>query len=272
MRPSAYLWKGTVEQGEECDDGSNTSNDGCSFDCKVEKCFGVVCTGSDDCHGVCDPATGECSNDWKPDNTPCNDSNACTKTDQCVSGVCVGGNPVSCPGPKDPNCYGPGVCDTQDGTCSNPPIDKIGCNIFLHVDGVVDMGGNNWIAIFSWESTATSQFHPTTNTVSVDTGTVPNTSPPPPAYLIPGNHPGGFLAQFIYGQTITWSVDSNPVSASATDSTIRTYVPLPSGGGQQVDIGGGTMVTITPDMGAYSKAPVEPTPADEPKPKSDNPF
>jgi cysteine-rich repeat protein len=48
---------GQKEPGEECDDGNNTSGDGCTMDCQKEKCFDKVCTASDDCHdpGKCDP-------------------------------------------------------------------------------------------------------------------------------------------------------------------------------------------------------------------------
>src|SRR5262249_36855677 len=58
----------------------------------------VVCTASDQCHdvGVCDPASGQCSNPGKPDGSNCNDGNACTQTDTCQSGVCGGANPVVC--------------------------------------------------------------------------------------------------------------------------------------------------------------------------------
>ena len=31
-----------------------------------------------------------------PNNSPCNDGNACTKTDECISGVCIGSNSVNC--------------------------------------------------------------------------------------------------------------------------------------------------------------------------------
>lgn len=54
-----------------------------------------------------------------PNGTMCNDGNACTRTDTCVSGSCVGGNPVSCPGPTD-QCHDQGVCSPSTGLCSNP--------------------------------------------------------------------------------------------------------------------------------------------------------
>jgi hypothetical protein len=52
----------------------------------------------------------------QPDGTPCNDGNACTQTDTCQQGTCVGSNPVVC-APLDA-CHDAGVCSA--GVCSNP--------------------------------------------------------------------------------------------------------------------------------------------------------
>jgi hypothetical protein len=51
-----------------------------------------------------------------PDGTGCDDGNACTQTDSCQSGVCVGANPVVC-SPLD-QCHDAGTCTL--GVCSNP--------------------------------------------------------------------------------------------------------------------------------------------------------
>ena len=175
---------GIVDAGETCDDGNTVSGDGCSADCQIEKCFGVVCptgdqcnnggcdpaTGqcvlsakadgvscnggnpctqggtcqagvcvganpvacaaSDQCHaaGTCDPSTGVCGNPALPDGTSCNDGNACTQTDTCQAGVCVGANPVGCAGASD-QCHDMGICDPATGTCSSPAkADGTGCN------------------------------------------------------------------------------------------------------------------------------------------------
>src|SRR5439155_963027 len=58
----------------------------------------VTCAPAEQCHdaGVCDPATGACSNPVKPDGAACNDGNACTRTDNCQAGLCSGTNPVTC--------------------------------------------------------------------------------------------------------------------------------------------------------------------------------
>jgi hypothetical protein len=54
----------------------------------------MTCAASDQCHtaGVCNPATGVCSNPAKADGSACDDENLCSQTDRCVSGVCTGGN------------------------------------------------------------------------------------------------------------------------------------------------------------------------------------
>src|SRR5206468_2431905 len=44
---------------------------------------------------------------------------ACTQTDTCENGSCVGANPVVCT--ASDQCHDPGVCDPSTGVCSNPP-------------------------------------------------------------------------------------------------------------------------------------------------------
>ena len=73
---------------------------------------GNICT-IDECNGI-----GLCTHPPAPDGTACNDANACTQTDQCQSGQCVGSDPVICP---SPTCYLPGTCDPSTGTCTNCP-------------------------------------------------------------------------------------------------------------------------------------------------------
>lgn len=111
-----------IANGTACDDG-----DACT---RTDTCQGGVCVGSnpvtctalDQCHavGVCNPATGTCSNPNKPNDTACNDGNACTQTDTCQGGVCTGSNPVVCAAEA---CENPGVCNPADGICS-PPTPK----------------------------------------------------------------------------------------------------------------------------------------------------
>jgi hypothetical protein len=55
----------------------------------------------------------------RPDGTPCNDDNACTRSDQCLGGACVGSDPVVCTAGAD-SCHPAGVCAPATGQCSHP--------------------------------------------------------------------------------------------------------------------------------------------------------
>ncbi len=115
--------------GESCDDG-----DACTRidHCRSGACVGaapVDCGPGDVCNepGVCDRVTGQCFHPPKPDGTRCDDGNACTRSDICLSGSCTGTNQVFC-GATD-QCHGQGVCDPQNGQCSNPTLaDGTTCN------------------------------------------------------------------------------------------------------------------------------------------------
>src|SRR5439155_1172277 len=103
-----------VDEGNSC-----THSDAC----RAGACVGtnpVVCTASDQCHtaGTCNPATGTCSNPTRPECSGCNDGNACTRTDACRAGACVGTNPVTCT--ASDQCHTAGTCNPATGTCSNP--------------------------------------------------------------------------------------------------------------------------------------------------------
>ncbi len=107
--------------GTPCDDGNACTQ---TDTCQSGTCVGnnpVVCAASDQCHdvGVCDPATGQCSNPPKPNGTSCSDNNACTDTDTCQQGICTPGTAVVCH-PLD-QCHVAGVCNPASGQCSNPP-------------------------------------------------------------------------------------------------------------------------------------------------------
>jgi MYXO-CTERM domain-containing protein len=54
-----------------------------------------------------------------PDGTACDDENACTQGESCVSGVCQGGEEIECQ-PSD-DCHLAGQCDPQTGVCTDPP-------------------------------------------------------------------------------------------------------------------------------------------------------
>lgn len=106
--------------GNDCDDG-----DACTLSdsCVAGSCLGstpVICTASDQCHdvGICNPATGICSEPEKADDTACDDGDACTQSDTCQAGLCTGANPVVCS--ASDQCHDAGVCDSNTGLCTDP--------------------------------------------------------------------------------------------------------------------------------------------------------
>jgi hypothetical protein len=106
--------------GSTCNDGNACTQ---LDSCQSGACIGttpVSCTAIDDCHeaGACDPSTGVCSTPQKSDGVDCNDGNACTLKDTCLSGVCTGDELVVCEA-KD-QCHEAGTCDPATGFCSDP--------------------------------------------------------------------------------------------------------------------------------------------------------
>jgi hypothetical protein len=79
--------------GTACDTGSLCLPGGT---CQAGACVSaapVVCTALDQCHdvGVCNPASGVCSQPVKAVGTTCSDANGCTSGDVCnAAGACVG--------------------------------------------------------------------------------------------------------------------------------------------------------------------------------------
>jgi MYXO-CTERM domain-containing protein len=103
-----------------CNDGNACTELDICWGGVCEALLVAVCLASDACHeaGVCDPLTGACSNPARPDDTPCDDADACTQTDTCQAGVCQGSLAVDC-SPLD-DCHAPGTCNPNDGSCSHP--------------------------------------------------------------------------------------------------------------------------------------------------------
>ena len=106
----------------------STTGDPCNKDsqclsgfCTDGVCCATACAGgSDDCQacsiaagsavdGTCGPTSGNA----------CNDGDACTRVDTCHSGVCTGGNPITCAAQDE--CHEPGTCEPKTGHCSSPP-------------------------------------------------------------------------------------------------------------------------------------------------------
>ncbi len=106
-----------------CDDGDACTQ---SDSCQAGSCVGSnpkTCTALDQCHeaGTCDPKSGVCSDPAKTDGSTCDDGNACTQSDSCQTGACVGANPKACAALDQ--CHVAGVCDPGTGICSDPVKD-----------------------------------------------------------------------------------------------------------------------------------------------------
>ena len=112
----------TASDGTTCSDGNACTR---TDVCQAGGCIGanpVTCTASDQCQvaGTCDPRTGGCSNPNASDGTTCSDGNACTRTDVCQAGNCVGTNPSDACTACNASAY-PGAdrfaFDTSSATC-----------------------------------------------------------------------------------------------------------------------------------------------------------
>ena len=115
--------------GATCNDGNACTQ---TDICQSGSCSGtnpIICSILDQCHnaGVCDPSNGVCDNPVKDDGSSCNDQNACTQSDSCSSGTCIGSDLIVCV--AFDQCHSAGVCDASTGTCSNPAqIDGYNCD------------------------------------------------------------------------------------------------------------------------------------------------
>src|SRR5207247_9463573 len=103
-----------------CDDGNACTR---TDTCEAGACAGgnpVVCTATDQCHtaGVCNPASGGCTNPAKLDGAPCDDGDACTRTDTCAAGACVGANGSACTAAGQ--CHTAGACTPAPRGCTTP--------------------------------------------------------------------------------------------------------------------------------------------------------
>ena len=115
---------GTVDAGEDCDDGNTVNGDCCSASCRFEAAGspcpddGNVCTDE-----ACD-GRGACQH--TPNAAPCDDGLFCTVADACRDGRCQG-TPRDCSGAG--NACNDGACDEANGECTpQPKADGTACD------------------------------------------------------------------------------------------------------------------------------------------------
>jgi cysteine-rich repeat protein len=127
---------GTIEAGEECDDGNQQGNDCCSTTCQAETTCedGNLCTTPDSCVtgtctagpprncddgnectvDSCNPMTGCVYDTTFRNGLACDDGDFCTQRDACVNGFCHG---------VMADADGDGYCDLQETQAGCNPND-----------------------------------------------------------------------------------------------------------------------------------------------------
>ena len=109
-----------INQGGECNDGNlctleDFCSDGVCMPGNERPCFAL-----DQCQdAACNPNSGACETFNKDDGTACNDSDMCTQSDTCQSGVCTGADPVQCQ-PSD-QCK-QSACNSGSGQCEESNV------------------------------------------------------------------------------------------------------------------------------------------------------
>jgi formylglycine-generating enzyme required for sulfatase activity len=116
-----------LSDGMDCDDGDLCNG---VMTCVEGVCMDsgavIICPAPDKCHepGICEPATGVCSNPPKDDGEGCDDGDACTDFDQCLSGLCTPAGPNPCDDGSD--CTDTS-CDPGVGCLYSPVEDGTPC-------------------------------------------------------------------------------------------------------------------------------------------------
>lgn len=87
----------------------------------------VTCSAVDVCHdaGVCDPATGACSNPAKPDGASCADGSVCNGSEMCLAGACASGTPLVV---DDGNPCTADACNPTSGVSHTPLALGVSCD------------------------------------------------------------------------------------------------------------------------------------------------
>jgi len=73
---------------------------------------------------ACNPKTGTCEQDSRPDGVKCDDKNVCTREDICLKGVCIGTKSMDC---DDKDVCTRDFCDPQKG-CMHTALTGTSCD------------------------------------------------------------------------------------------------------------------------------------------------
>lgn len=115
-------------EGESCNDADScTDNDQCDG---MGQCKGsaIICEALDECHepGVCNSATGTCSQPESPDGKDCDGADA---VNLCTFGSCIAGECILVDLQCDPVECQAGSCEPSTGICTYVPLaDETSCD------------------------------------------------------------------------------------------------------------------------------------------------
>ncbi len=117
---AAFVFSAKHTAGEPC----TTDSECLSGFCVDGVCCDSPCGGgkSTDCE-ACSVAAGAATDGVcapVADDTSCDDGSLCTGPDSCLSGACIGSNPIQCTAMDE--CHHAGTCDPETGTCSQPTM------------------------------------------------------------------------------------------------------------------------------------------------------
>ena len=118
---------------EACDDDDPCTEDRCYPFIAEGICYFVPvdCDDGNSCTlDTCDPTSGACGHQALPEDSPCDDADACSLDDLCTGGACVG-SAVTC---DDGDACTLGVCDSLSGDCA-----------FLPAPCPGDQDGDGWV-------------------------------------------------------------------------------------------------------------------------------
>ncbi|WP_437996961.1 kelch repeat-containing protein [Sorangium sp. So ce185] len=139
---------GVADHEDNCPEVPNTSQTNTDGGLSAGDPLGDACDDDDDADGHPDAADNcplianpnqadanrdgigdacDCASPRKADGSPCDDGNACTQTDTCQNGACVGSNPFLCPQPDAAVCRD-AVCERATGNCGQRyKVDRAPC-------------------------------------------------------------------------------------------------------------------------------------------------